>query len=67
VARKSGGVHADLHSPLVERVNGWRLMSRRIIHDHKDDGIDRRGFLECMAWVGREKSFRLCRSSGAME
>ena len=27
-------------------------MSRRIIHDHHHDGIDRRGFLECMAWVG---------------
>ena len=27
-------------------------MSHRIIHDHNHDGIDRRGFLECMAWVG---------------
>lgn len=27
-------------------------MSRRIICDHNHDGIDRRGFLECMAWVG---------------
>ena len=27
-------------------------MSRRIIHDHNHDGIDRRGFLECMAWAG---------------
>ena len=24
----------------------------RILHDHNDDGIDRRGFLECMAWAG---------------
>jgi len=24
----------------------------RIIHDHNDDGIDRRGFLKCMAWAG---------------
>jgi len=23
-----------------------------IIHDHDDDGIDRRGFLRCMAWAG---------------
>jgi Icc protein len=23
-----------------------------IIHDHNNDGIDRRGFLKCMAWVG---------------
>ncbi len=27
-------------------------MSKRIIHDHNDDGINRRGFLECMAWAG---------------
>jgi 3',5'-cyclic AMP phosphodiesterase CpdA len=27
-------------------------MSKRILHDHNDDGIDRRGFLECMAWAG---------------
>ena len=24
----------------------------RILHDHNGDGIDRRGFLECMAWAG---------------
>ncbi|HYM12522.1 MAG TPA: metallophosphoesterase [Bryobacterales bacterium] len=24
----------------------------RILHNHNDDGIDRRGFLECMAWAG---------------
>jgi 3',5'-cyclic-AMP phosphodiesterase len=27
-------------------------MPKRIIHDHNADGIDRRGFLECMAWAG---------------
>ena len=27
-------------------------MSKRIIHDHNEDGVDRRGFLECMAWAG---------------
>lgn len=27
-------------------------MARRIAHDHNDDGINRRGFLECMAWAG---------------
>jgi 3',5'-cyclic AMP phosphodiesterase CpdA len=27
-------------------------MTERIIHDHHHDGIDRRGFLKCMAWVG---------------
>lgn len=27
-------------------------MSDYIIHDHNDDGINRRGFLKCMAWAG---------------
>jgi Icc protein len=27
-------------------------MSDYIIHDHNNDGIDRRGFLKCMAWAG---------------
>jgi 3',5'-cyclic-AMP phosphodiesterase len=27
-------------------------LKKRIIHDHNQDGIDRRGFLECMAWAG---------------
>jgi 3',5'-cyclic AMP phosphodiesterase CpdA len=27
-------------------------MPDEIIHDHHHDGIDRRGFLKCMAWVG---------------
>jgi 3',5'-cyclic AMP phosphodiesterase CpdA len=27
-------------------------MERRIVHDHSRDGIERRGFLECMAWAG---------------
>jgi Icc protein len=27
-------------------------MSDRIDHDHLDDGLDRRGFLKCMAWTG---------------
>ncbi|HYA95843.1 MAG TPA: metallophosphoesterase [Terriglobales bacterium] len=27
-------------------------MSVYIIHDHNGDGIDRRGFLKCMAWAG---------------
>jgi Icc protein len=27
-------------------------MADHIIHDHNDDGIDRRGFLKCMAWAG---------------
>ncbi len=27
-------------------------MKKTIIHDHHRDGIDRRGFLQCMAWAG---------------
>ncbi len=27
-------------------------MEKRILHDATGDGIDRRGFLECMAWAG---------------
>jgi 3',5'-cyclic-AMP phosphodiesterase len=27
-------------------------MEDRIIHDHTGDGVDRRGFLKCMAWAG---------------
>jgi 3',5'-cyclic AMP phosphodiesterase CpdA len=27
-------------------------MADEIIHDHHHDGIDRRGFLKCMAWAG---------------
>jgi 3',5'-cyclic-AMP phosphodiesterase len=27
-------------------------MGKYIVHDHNDDGIDRRGFLKCMAWAG---------------
>src|SRR5437867_2073654 len=23
-----------------------------MLHDHNDDGLDQRGFLECMAWAG---------------
>ena len=34
----------------------WRAeagtLAKRIFHDHNGDGIDRRGFLECMAWAG---------------
>src|SRR6185437_11758451 len=27
-------------------------MTDTIQHDHNDDGVDRRGFLKCMAWAG---------------
>ena len=30
----------------------WRQPKDEILHDHNHDGIDRRGFLKCMAWAG---------------
>jgi len=37
-------------------VSGGRKMAGKtkdeILHDHNKDGIDRRGFLKCMAWAG---------------
>jgi 3',5'-cyclic-AMP phosphodiesterase len=35
------------------------LISKYIEHDHSDDGIDRRGFLKCMAWAGAGALFLL--------
>src|SRR3954469_6562162 len=29
-----------------------RPVAEHIVHDHADDGMDRRGFLRCMAWTG---------------
>src|SRR5436853_2643998 len=29
-----------------------QIMPDYIAHDHQHDGIDRRGFLQCMAWAG---------------
>ena len=33
----------------------WQIphaMNDHIVHDHSTDGVDRRGFLKCMAWAG---------------
>ncbi len=35
-------------------------MANPIDHDHPSDGIDRRGFLECMAWVGTGLVWTVC-------
>ncbi len=29
-----------------------KLEDDRLLHDHNHDGVDRRGFLKCMAWAG---------------
>jgi len=34
-------------------------MTRYLEHDHADDGVDRRGFLQCMAWAGTGVVFTL--------
>jgi len=34
------------------KINKKLIMSNIILHDHNGDGIDRRGFLKCMAWAG---------------
>jgi 3',5'-cyclic AMP phosphodiesterase CpdA len=36
----------------ILRITRGKKLSKRILHDHNHDGIDRRGFLECMAWAG---------------
>ena len=33
-------------------MKGIKIMSNTILHDHNEDGVDRRGFLKCMAWAG---------------
>jgi Icc protein len=35
-------------------------LSKLIVHDHNNDGIDRRGFLECMAWAGTGMIWSIC-------
>ena len=29
-----------------------KTKAKFILHDHNHDGLDRRGFLKCMAWTG---------------
>src|SRR3954454_14592205 len=41
-----GTTRRTTSSPLEHR------MSNYITDDHSDDGVDRRGFLKCMAWAG---------------
>jgi 3',5'-cyclic AMP phosphodiesterase CpdA len=37
----------------MAKTNLWQAVSGGFIeHDHNNDGIDRRGFLKCMAWAG---------------
>lgn len=38
-----------MNAPAFEERN---CLSKLIAHNHHDDGVDRRGFLQCMAWAG---------------
>ena len=38
--------------PESNACRGRKRLSKLIIHDRSNDGIDRRGFLRCMAWAG---------------
>jgi 3',5'-cyclic AMP phosphodiesterase CpdA len=40
------------HLPKQTQNQKPNIMSDYISHDHEHDGIDRRGFLQCMAWAG---------------
>ena len=40
-----------------------KLEEDRLLHDHNHDGVDRRGFLKCMAWAGTGV---LCAMSGGV-
>src|ERR1700757_3224066 len=40
---------------LQARTTGESMFEKKndeLLHDHNHDGIDRRGFLKCMAWAG---------------
>jgi hypothetical protein len=52
-----GGGRCTGQSAIAERVSTEeRKMADKvkdeILHDHNNDGVDRRGFLKCMAWAG---------------
>src|SRR5579859_7302907 len=46
-----------------DSLEGRFSMSDTIDHNHNEDGIDRRGFLKCMAWAG---TGLLCTVSGGI-
>src|SRR6266849_5628383 len=65
-AQQTGWMRPSSAGPSRSGINARRIQSRRvqqipkrrsdmtkyIFHDHGEDGIDRRGFLKCMAWAG---------------
>ena len=43
---------SGLREMQTNKINSRFSMSNIIKHNHDKDGIDRRGFLKCMAWAG---------------
>src|SRR3954454_21181331 len=37
---------------IIHEIRHLAAEPEHIAHDHADDGLDRRGFLKCMAWAG---------------
>jgi 3',5'-cyclic-AMP phosphodiesterase len=37
---------------IEEMTMSKKVVKDEILHDHNNDGVDRRGFLKCMAWAG---------------
>jgi Icc protein len=48
---KSIGSPVPRSEAIAQRSKG-ELLSNLIVHNHTADGVDRRGFLRCMAWAG---------------
>src|SRR5579871_6442130 len=42
----------ESHSDHATKQSITMKKEKIILHDHNRDGLDRRGFLECMAWAG---------------
>lgn len=45
-------MQAGINPPVLRYGNQEHILKNTILHDHQNDGIDRRGFLRCMAWAG---------------
>jgi 3',5'-cyclic-AMP phosphodiesterase len=41
-----------LFAKVKPQIKDMKTKEKFILHDHDKDGLDRRGFLECMAWAG---------------
>ena len=67
ISRIGRASHSDdgIHPAPTGGVRGWNQEGKQtrrtrmsekqkdeLLHDHNDDGVDRRGFLKCMAWAG---------------